>query len=99
MITEWRVPASLIAGCISLVTLIGYALIKGYHHDVELMITVILVRLVAGFGLGIGLAIIVSLVHLARRKSRIVSSFPSTAIIAGSVVVTGTAFVNLLQTQ
>ena len=87
---------SLLAAGIAILSVLVYAVIRDYHQDVELMLTVIAVRLFAALGVGMLVAFVVSVVQALRRRSGLVKTFLQVSVVAGSLTAIGTVIVNLL---
>ena len=83
---------------VALASLTLYVLLMGYHREPHLMMVVVLVRLAAGLGVGLGIATLVSVVQLIRKKPGITRRFVNSSLLTGSITVTLLVLVNLLQT-
>ncbi len=78
------------------VVLVVYALIKGYHGNADLMLTVIFVRFAAAVGVGAFIAVLVTLWQFAVKRTASFGGFVSTSVFATSGVVVVLALINLL---
>jgi len=81
----------------ALASLTAYVVIKGYHHESDLMIIVLLVRLVSGLGIGVTLAIVFSIVQKIRRRTGIFATFVNTTAILSSITIIGLVLLNLIR--
>jgi len=84
------------AAVLALVFLVLYTFLKGYHGNADLMLTVILVRLAAAIGVGVFIAVLVTLWQFAVKRTASFGGFVSTSVFATSGVVIALALINLL---
>ena len=94
--TKLRTSTVLWASGIAVVTLIAYGIMKGYHEDPELLVTVIVVRLAAALGIGLGIGTLLAAVMLVRRKQGVVVGFFKITLMGASVTVIVLAILNLV---
>ena len=97
MATRTRTRGLLSAVVLALVVLVLYTFVKGYHDNTDLMLTVILVRLAAAIGVGVFIAVLVTLWQFAVKRTASFGAFVSASVFATSGVVIVLALINLFQ--
>lgn len=95
--SKLNTPRTVGAAGIALLALVVYGFLMGYHRDPELMLTVVLVRLAAGFGVGLTLAAVLAVGLLVRRQSGVIASFAKSSVLFTSVTVVALVVFNLVE--
>jgi len=80
----------------AIAVLVLYTFLKGYHGNLDLMLTVIAVRLAAAIGVGVFIAVLVTLWQFAAKRTASFGAFVSASVFATSGVVIVLALLNLL---
>ncbi len=88
---------ALLTALAALVVLVLYTFLMGYHDNVDLLLTVITVRLAAGIGLGVFIAALVVLGQLVVKRKTSFGAFFNASVFATSGVLIGLVLINLLQ--
>jgi hypothetical protein len=84
-------------GMAGVVSVVIYGVIMGYWNDPALLVTVVIVRLAAAFGLAAVIGILVAIAMLLCRQDRVVSGFARITVCVGSLVTLGLVVTNLLR--
>ncbi len=77
--------------------LIAYGVVMGYHDEPMLLLTVVVVRLLAGYGLAAAVGVLLAVVMVVRRKPRVLAAFASATLTIGALTVIGLILLNLAE--
>lgn len=82
---------------LALLAVFAYSIVKDYDDDPSLMMTVVMVRLVAGYGFGAGIALMLALIFRVFRRKQTLNDVVLYATSSGTLVVVGLVALNLVQ--